>query len=259
MRAGRVRINGRVARLGDVARADDDRVELDGRRIRSAPLVYWIAHKPVGTITTRRDPEGRPRIVELLPLSLREQLFPVGRLDLATEGLVLLTNDGATAHALLHPSLGSEREYRITARGELSAAAAARLARGVKLSDGRTAAAEVGPRRHDARSDTTVFHLTLREGRKRQIRRSLGALGHPVRRLLRVRMGPLRLGRLAPGRARPLTRAEVRALRAHVERVHRAREDGEPGVRSLPRKPRKARRESSSRARVKPRSLRQHD
>jgi 23S rRNA pseudouridine2605 synthase len=230
IRAGRVRVAGRVAQLGDLADPERDRITLDGRSVRPAAREYWLAHKPRGMITTRRDPGGRPRVVELLPASLRERLFPVGRLDLDTEGLVLLTNDGELGHALLHPSLGNEREYRVTVRGRLEDAAARRLAKGVRLADGVTAPAEVGARRHDRARDTTVFHLVLREGRKRQIRRSLAHLGHPVQRLVRVRMGPLRLQQLAPGRARRLTAAERRTLLAHAarlrERRSRAQRDG---------------------------------
>jgi 23S rRNA pseudouridine2605 synthase len=136
----------------------------------------------------------------------------VGRLDRDTEGLVLLTNDGALAQALLHPSLGSEREYRVTVSGRVPRAALIALVAGVELEDGVTAPAVVGSARYSAGADTTQFSLTLIEGRKRQIRRSLEALGHPVRRLVRVRMGPLRLGRIAAGVARPLDARERRAL-----------------------------------------------
>ena len=153
--------------------------------------------------------------MELLPPGL-PRVFPVGRLDYDTEGLVLLTNDGATAQVLLHPSLGSEREYVVFARGTMSDATLRRLAKGVELEDGRTAPARVAHVRLDRQRAQTSFHLTLREGRKRQIRRALAALGHPVRRLVRVRLGPLRLGSLAPGKARTLSPAERRALLAHV-------------------------------------------
>jgi len=174
-------------------------------------------------LTTTRDPRGRATVVDLLPPGL-PRLFPVGRLDFDTEGLVLLTNDGEVAHALLHPSLGSEREYRVAARGRVPASALAQLGAGVALDDGPTAPARVGPARFDARSGATHFALTLREGRKRQIRRALDALGHPVVRLLRVRMGPLRLGRLPAGGARPLSQSEIAALQrdAHRRRAQRA-------------------------------------
>jgi len=217
--AGRVRINGRVARLGDAADPRTDRVELDGRPLRSAGREYWVLNKPRGPLSTTRDPEGRPTVLDLLPPEARgARLFPVGRLDRETRGLLLLTNDGDVAQALLHPSRGSEREYRVRVRGGRDPEAVRRLRRGVELDDGPTAPARVGGIRRDLRRGETTFQLTVIEGRKRQIRRALAALGHPVLDLLRLRMGPLRLGRLPEGRARPLDPAERRALREHVRR-----------------------------------------
>jgi 23S rRNA pseudouridine2605 synthase len=218
LRAGRVSVDGVVARLGDSADPDVERIDLDGRPLALEPLAYWILHKPRGVVTTSRDPQGRQTVLDLLPRSAHGRLFPVGRLDRDTEGLLLLTNDGAVAQALLHPALGSEREYRVTARGAIPSGRLARLARGVDLPDGRTAPARVGAARFDPRSEATTFALTLREGRKRQIRLALQALGHPVVRLVRVRMGPITLGRLAPGAARPLRPDEVGRLRRHAQR-----------------------------------------
>lgn len=220
IRAGRVRVDGVVARLGDRADPTVQAVTVDGRPVRLAAPVWWMVHKPAGVLTTLRDTRGRRTVVGLLPPGV-PRLFPVGRLDRETEGLVLLTNDGATAHALLHPSLGSEREYLVTARGRMTDMDLRRLAAGVELDDGRTAPARVGAPRFDARGDTTRFALVLREGRKRQIRRALAALGHPVVRLVRVRMGPQRLGRLPAGGARPLTGGEVRALERHASALVR--------------------------------------
>jgi 23S rRNA pseudouridine2605 synthase len=232
VREGRVRVDGVVAKLGD--RADPERqvVTVDGRRVRLARPAWWMVHKPRSVLTTVRDREGRRTVMDLLPPGV-SRVFPIGRLDFDTEGLVLLTNDGAVAHALLHPSLGSEREYQVTARGRMSDASLRRLASGVELEDGPTAPARVGPPRFDARADTTRFTLVLREGRKRQIRRALAALGHPVLRLVRTRMGPQRLGRLPAGGARPLTGGEVAALVRHAARLGRERERqpaGRPGV-----------------------------
>jgi 23S rRNA pseudouridine2605 synthase len=220
LRAGRVRVNGRVAELGDSADPERDEIRVDGAPVAREPLVYWLLHKPPGVITTVRDPQRRPTVVGLVP-DRRHRLFPVGRLDRDTEGLLLLTNDGRAAQALLHPSYESEREYEVRVRGRIAPASLRRLAEGVRLEDGVTAPARVGPRHFDPASDTSRFALTLVEGRKRQIRRALAALGHPVQRLVRVRMGPLRLGSLAPGAARELTAAERRALLAAV----RAAED----------------------------------
>lgn len=152
-------------------------------------------------------------------------MYPVGRLDWGTSGLVLLTNDGAMTHVLLHPALGNEREYRVTVRGSVLEKTRRRLARGIRLADGVAAPAVVGVVHYDPDADTSSFALTLIEGRKHQIRRSLRALGHPVKKLVRVRMGPLRLGRLRRGAARPLRADEVRALRAHVAALQRQRRE----------------------------------
>lgn len=212
LRAGRVRVNGVAAGLGDSADPERDRIQVDGRLLELEPREYWILHKPRGVITTRRDPQGRPTVVDLVPESGR-RLFPVGRLDRETEGLVLLTNDGPLAHALLHPSHGVEREYRVTVKGRMLADELRRLATGVELKGGVvTAPARVTRFRWSERSGTSRFTLVLIEGRKRQIRRACAALGHPVLRLLRVRIGPLRLGRLAPGATRRVSAAEQRAL-----------------------------------------------
>lgn len=215
LRAGRVTVNGRVATLGESAEPDRDVVAVDGAPVGRELLVYWLLHKPRGVITTVRDPEGRPTVLGLVP-DRGHRLYPVGRLDRDTEGLLLLTNDGRVAHALLHPSHESEREYRVTVSGRISAEALRRLAAGVELEEGRTAPARVGRAVFDPATGSACFPLTLIEGRKRQIRRSLAALGHPVRRLVRVRMGPLLLGDLAPGQARPLRPSERRALLAAV-------------------------------------------
>jgi len=213
---GRVSVNGRTARLGDSAVPSRDTVALDGTELRAERLEYWLVHKPRGVLTTASDPHGRRTVLDLVPESAA-RLFPVGRLDRDTEGLVLLTNDGALAHHLLHPSFGGEREYRVTVRGRVPAAKLRRLAEGILLDDVLTAPARVGAARYDPASETTRFALTLIEGRKRQIRRALTALGHPVTRLLRVRMGTLRLGRLEIGSARRLDAREQRLLRASTE------------------------------------------
>ena len=234
LRADRVTVNGQVAKLGDSADPLRDVVAVDGERLARQPLAYWVAHKPAGVVTTVRDPHGRPTVMQMLPKGV-PQLHPVGRLDFESTGLVLLTNDGALTHALLHPSLGSEREYRVTIRGELDVRVQRALEHGVVLEEGRTAPAKVGRVMYDPKSETTTFSLTLVEGRNRQIRRSLLALGRPAKRLLRVRMGPLRLGNLGRGAARPLRPDEVQELQEHARKL-------------AGRKPRRAR----SRARRRP-------
>jgi 23S rRNA pseudouridine2605 synthase len=253
--AGRVTVNGRPARLGDSADPERDAIALDGVPVALAEKRYWLVHKPRGVLTTLRDPHGGRTIRELLPADA-PRVFPVGRLDRDTEGLVLLTNDGALAHALLHPSHEVEREYAVTVRGELLPREQRRLARGVRLDDGVTAPARVTRVEVDRGADTTTFHLTLIEGRKRQIRRALRALGHPVRELRRVRMGPLSLAGLPSGAARELSGPE----RAALERVRRrsqaagaARSDAQPGGRSA-RKPEPA--QAKRRARRRTRSVR---
>jgi 23S rRNA pseudouridine2605 synthase len=211
IRAGRVWVNGEVASLGQSADAQRDAIAVDGELIAAEVLEYWILHKPKGVLTTVSDPEGRQTVVDLIP-KRSGRLFPVGRLDLLTEGLVLLTNDGPLAHSLLHPSFGAEREYQVTVRGGVEPATLEHLAQGVELEDGLTARARVGPAHFDSRARTTRFSLTVIEGKKRQIRRVMEALGHPVVRLVRVRMGPIKLGELAVGEARRLRARERRSL-----------------------------------------------
>lgn len=222
--AGRVTVNGKTAHLGDSANPQRDRIAVDGEPLEREKLAYWLLHKPQSVVTTVHDPLRRRTVVDLLPKGV-ENLHPVGRLDYASTGLVLLTNDGALTHALLHPTLGNEREYRVTVRGELSKDARAGLEHGVVLEEGRTAPGRVDHVSFDEGGRTTTFMLTLVEGRNRQIRRSLLRLGFPVKKLVRVRMGPQKLGALPPGKARELLPAEVRALREHAQKLTSARKD----------------------------------
>jgi 23S rRNA pseudouridine2605 synthase len=221
---GRVTVNGRVAKLGDRADPACDVVALDGEPVSLQPLEYWMANKPRGVVSTVSDPEGRRTVLDLLPPERREgaSLYPVGRLDRETQGLVLLTNDGALSQALLHPSFGNEREYRVTVKGNLPPEKARRIERGVVLEEGRTAPARVADVVFDPTQDTTRLRLLLTQGRKRQIRRMMQALGHPVKRLVRTRMGPLSLGALPPGACRALSKAEIEALHAHARKLRKA-------------------------------------
>ena len=234
-------VNGRTAALGESADPGRDVICVDGERVVTEALEYWLVNKPLGVVTTVRDPEGRAVVLELAP-ERRGRLFPVGRLDRDTEGLVILTNDGPLTHALLHPSHEVEREYAVRVRGRMPDSALRRLASGVELEDGRTAPARV--ERVRLGEAETSLHLTLVEGRKRQIRRALRALGHPVESLRRVRMGSLRLGRLPSGGARRLTASEVASLR-------RAAELGGSAARSS--RPNRARRRGNRRAANSPR------
>jgi len=237
----RVTVNGRVAGLGDRADPTEDDVRVDGERLRRERPSYWIVNKPRGVVTTVRDDEGRRTVIDLLPRRI-ERVYPVGRLDRETSGLLLLTNDGDMTHALLHPSLGNEREYKVNVKGRIDERAIGRLEKGVQLEEGRSAPTTVRSLRYDSDAETSSFSLTLVEGRKRQIRRTLLILGFPVRRLVRVRMGPLRLGRLAVGEARPLRPEERRSLLAHVAMLRDGEGSRKRGTaRAKPRKsPKKA-------------------
>jgi 23S rRNA pseudouridine2605 synthase len=216
----RVTVNGRVAKLGDSADPRVDEIRVDGERLVQERPAYWLLHKPRGVVTTVRDEAGRRTVLHFIPESAG-RVFPVGRLDKETSGLLLLTNDGDTAHALLHPSLRNEREYKVNVKGLIDEKAIGQLEKGIVLDAGRTSPGRVEQVRRDPDAGTSSFRLTLLEGRKRQIRRSLLVLGFPVRRLVRVRMGPLRLGRLGVGEARPLRSEERRELLDHVERLRK--------------------------------------
>jgi len=204
---GRVTVDGEVAELGRRVDTKTQRVEVDGVTVSASPdLVYYLLNKPAGVVTTASDTHGRPTVVELVPTEPR--VFPVGRLDADTEGLLLLTNDGDLAHRLTHPSFGIEKEYLAEVDGEPSAADVRRLRRGVELDDGITAPARVSvvaPR---------AVRITIHEGRNRQVRRMCEAVGHPVVRLVRTRIGPIVERSLAPGKWRALSAAEIRKLQA---------------------------------------------
>ena len=204
---GRVTVNGEVARLGRRVDEQHDVVEVDGALVPVAPgLVHYLLNKPAGVVTTAADTHGRPTVVDLVPAEPR--VFPVGRLDADTEGLLILTNDGELTHRLTHPSFGVEKEYLVSLEGDPSPAAVRRLREGVELDDGPTAPAKV------ARIEAGLLRITIHEGRNRQIRRMCEAVGHPVTRLVRTRIGPLAERRLAPGEWRNLEPPEVRALAA---------------------------------------------
>ena len=209
IREGRVSVDGVVASIGDMADLDRQRIEVDGHVVDLESLEYWLVHKPRGVISTCDDPEGRRTVVELLPPG-RPRLFPVGRLDLESEGLMLLTNDGAVMQTLLHPSFQSPREYRVVIKGKCTRQALEPLTRGVRIEDAQFAPMELLDLQPG--SGQSVLYLRLREGKKREIRRVLASLGFPVLELLRLSMGPLQLGSLVAGSARPLDKRETRAL-----------------------------------------------
>jgi 23S rRNA pseudouridine2605 synthase len=215
---GRVAVNGEVAELGRRVSLQTDEVAVDGVRVPVRPgLVYYLLNKPAGVVTTAADPEGRRTVMDLVPRQPR--VFPVGRLDVNTEGLLVLTNDGDLAHRLTHPRFGVDKEYFALVEGRPSPADVRRLRQGVMLEDGMTAPARV------ALVPPSGLRITIHEGRNRQVRRMCDAIGHPVSRLVRARLGPLADRGLSPGAWRPLTTAEVRSLeRAAVT-------DGDRGTR----------------------------
>jgi pseudouridine synthase len=213
---GRVSLNGNLAVLGDRADPGRDQLEVDGLPVNLDPNVrYYVLHKPPGVVTTMRDPQGRPDIRRFLPED-GPRVFPVGRLDRDSEGLLLLTNDGDLANALMHPRFGVEKEYLAEVEGVPTARHAARLRRGVALDDGPARAKDA--RVAGQAGGRGAIRVVMTEGRKREVRRLLAAVGLPVARLIRLRVGPVRLGRLAPGEVRPLTHEEVVALRRLLDR-----------------------------------------
>ena len=223
---GRVTVNGEPAVLGRRVDIGRDVVALDGVALPVLPgLVHYLLHKPAGVVTTAHDPGGRPTVLELVPDEPR--VFPVGRLDADSEGLLVLTNDGDLAQRLTHPSFGVEKEYLVETDGVPSAGSLRRLRRGVELDDGVTAPATVGV------VAPGVLRVVIHEGRNRQVRRMCLAVGHPVRRLVRTRIGPISDPRLGPGQWRALEPHEVRALARSATAGRAARRDG-PGQRPDP-------------------------
>ncbi len=203
---GRVSVNGEVAVLGRRVEVGSDLVTVDGAPVGVMPgLVYYLLNKPAGVVTTADDPQGRPTVLDLVQTGTR--VFSVGRLDQQTEGLLLLTNDGEFAQLLAHPRFGVEKEYLVGVSGTPGPGALRRLRQGVVLDDGETTA----PARVAAVSPG-VLRLVIHEGRNRQVRRMCDAVGHPVVRLVRTRIGPVTDRSLRPGSWRPLKPAEVRAL-----------------------------------------------
>ena len=227
--AGRVTVNGEPAVLGRRVDPEHDLIEVDGAVVGTKPgLVHYLLNKPAGVVTTAKDPQGRRTVVDLVPAAPR--VFPVGRLDADTEGLLVLTNDGELANRIAHPSHGVTKEYLATvdtSRGPVSPAAIRTLREGVVLDDGPTAPAKV------SQPSPGVLRITIHEGRNRQVRRMCEAVGHPVTRLIRTRIGPIRDHRLAPGAWRELTADEVRELARSTARPNVAR-SGRPPAGTIP-------------------------
>ncbi len=212
IREGRVTVNGRVVlEPGTLVDPRRDHIKVDGRLLRlSFAPVYILLNKPRGFVSTVTDPQGRPTVLDLIK-GVRGRLFPVGRLDFNTEGLLLVTNDGEMAHRLLHPRYGMSRVYLVKVRGIPTKVELASLRRGTHLKGGKTARAEVTLLR--SLKSNAWLRIVLREGRHREVREMCEAIGHPAMVLRRVAFGPLTLGDLPVGRFRPLTDQEVRGLR----------------------------------------------
>ncbi len=211
IRQGRVTVDGRVARLGDRADPAEARVEVDGVPLPVAPdRVTYLVYKPVGVVSTASDPQGRPTVVDLVPATPR--VHPVGRLDADSEGLLLLTNDGELTHRVTHPRFGVTKTYSVVVDGRMSPAETRKLVDGVELEDGPARARSA--RLLDVTADRSLVEVVMNEGRNREVRRMMAALGHPVRTLVRTAIGPIRDRRLAPGTWRILDPREVAALYA---------------------------------------------
>ena len=204
IKAGRVTVNGEPGQLNTFVRQRDV-VQVDGRRVEKQQLTYLLLNKPRDTVTTASDPQGRKTVVELVPGETR--VVPVGRLDVDTTGALLLTNDGELAHRLAHPRYGVEKAYVVEVEGEPTDATLEQLRAGVELDDGPTAPAKV------RRLTKNILELTIHEGRNRQVKRMLEAVGHPVTRLHRSEYAGLDVDGLEPGRWRELTSDEVERLR----------------------------------------------
>jgi pseudouridine synthase len=216
VKSGRVTVNGSpVLHPGLKIDPARDRVRLDGRPVQPpAGELHLMLHKPAGYLSTRRDPRGRRTVMDLLEPALARLVYPVGRLDRDATGLLLLTNDGELAHRLLHPRYHVPRAYEVECEGQPGREALGGLASGVLLEDGMTAPARVKAHRLSPRGSRVK--ITLREGRKNQVKRMFAAVGHPVRALRRVSFGSLHLGHTEPGACRKLRPAEVAALREAV-------------------------------------------
>jgi 23S rRNA pseudouridine2605 synthase len=213
--AGRVEVDRKmVTELGTRVDPSRQEVRLDGVPLKRPQRVYYAVNKPRGVVCTSRDPAGRPRVIDLLPQT-EARLFTIGRLDLNSEGLILVTNDGELANRLTHPRYGVAKMYRVQVAGRPDREVLARLRRGVPLAEGLARADRVRVKSHH--KESTILEIVLREGRNREIRRVLAKVGHKVLRLVRIAVGPVRLGQLPPGEVRRLTSQELKALRRGIK------------------------------------------
>lgn len=212
--AGRVDIDGQViTQLGTTVDPETHKVRVDGVPLKKQKRVYYAVNKPVGFVTTNRDPQGRPRVVDLVPPD--ERVFPVGRLDRFSEGLILLTNDGELAQQLTHPKFGVRKVYRVTVAGKVEGETMKKMRQGIYIAEGFVKVE--GAKILKTRSRATEMEIILREGKNREIRRILARLGHKVQQLRRIAVGPLRLGDVPSGAYRIVTPLEVEKLRRASE------------------------------------------
>ena len=224
---GRVEVDGQV--ITELGTRVDRRIQIicvDGEPLRRTKLVYFAVNKPEGVVCTAKDPSGRPRVTDLLPPELG-RLFSVGRLDMSSEGLIFLTNDGALANELTHPRHGVEKTYEVQVAGHVDSAMLIKLKKGVHLAEGFARVVHV--RIKSRRKNGTLLELVLDEGRNREVRRLLASVGHRVQRLTRIAVGSIRLGEMPSGSARRLTAEEVKKLRADVHAAEQKRR-GDPGA-----------------------------
>ncbi|HHU62184.1 MAG: pseudouridine synthase [Bacillota bacterium] len=215
IREGRVTVNGEVAHLGLKVNPQEDIILIDGKPLGGTEQKrYLILNKPFGFITTVNDQFGRKDVLDLVS-DIPERIYPVGRLDFDSEGLVFLTNDGSLAHKVMHPSFEIPKTYSVVLEGKITMDSVYRLRTGIILEDGRTAPAKV--KLLETSNSESRFHLTIHEGRNRQVRRMCSKIGHEVKRLIRVGIGPLELGNLPSGKYRNLTKEEIRLLKQAVD------------------------------------------
>jgi len=211
---GRVEVDRKVVtELGTRVDRQRQEIRVDGEVLPRQKLLYFAVHKPPGVVSTARDPAGRPRVIDLLPPNT-PRLFPVGRLDASSEGLILVTNDGDLAQGLTHPRHGVEKTYHVQVAGQVEREVLALLQRGMHLAEGFAHVKHV--RIKERRKRSTILEMVLDEGRNREIRRLLARTGHKVQRLKRVAVGPVRLGELPSGAARPLSKREIESLKRAV-------------------------------------------
>ena len=210
--AGRIKVNGKIVReLGTEADIRKDRIEADGKPVRPERLRYFLFFKPDRVITSVSDPQGRRTVLDFFP-KVKERIFPVGRLDYHTEGLLIMTNDGALDYRLTHPSREVPKTYEVTVRGKFSEELAAKMEKGVQLDDGKTAPCEITVREYDEVRNRTYLTITIHEGKNREIRRMMEKFHYPVFALKRVKYAFLTLGGVTKGKYRPLSESEVAKL-----------------------------------------------